>query len=108
MNKLQEELKEQIKRQLEAQSQSSVEKAQAENTRRLLDFIYGTVIWMLSFSLFSLFNQSFRIILYLTLFAVDLLISSIGKRYDIQPAPLLKIRLTILYLIIILIAMIES
>jgi len=53
MKKLEEELKLKIQLQLDADKKSSVEKAQEENTRRLLNFIYGLIIWVVSFTILS-------------------------------------------------------
>ncbi|MDO9577843.1 MAG: hypothetical protein Q7J16_08160 [Candidatus Cloacimonadales bacterium] len=106
MNRLEEDIKLQIWLQLEADQKSSVEKAQEENTRRLLNFLYGLIIWLVSFSILSFLRKSFQILFYVTLFAVDLLINFIGKYYNFVPEQLLKIRLTILYVLIIIILMI--
>ena len=106
MNRLEEDIKLQIRLQLEAGKKSSVEKAQEENTRCLTNFLYGLIIWLVSISILLFLRKSFQILFYVVLFAVDLLINFIGKYYNFEPEQLLKIRLTILYILIIFILMI--
>jgi len=108
MNKLEEELAQRIKLQADDSRESSAEKAQRENTEWLTNFIWGTLIWLISFSILSLLQKSFRLIILIVIIVVDIALNSFGKIYDIDPLQLLKIRLTVIYVVIIFVLMIVA
>jgi hypothetical protein len=108
MNKLEEELAQRIKLQAEASHESSAEKAQRENTERLTNFIWGTLIWLISFSILSLLQKSFRLIILIAIIIVDIALNSFGKVYNIDPEQLLKIRLTVIYVVVVFVLMIVA
>jgi len=64
------------------------------------------LIWLISFSILSLQQKSFRLIILIVI--VDIALNSFGKVYDIDPEQLLKIRLTVIYVVIIFVLMIVA
>lgn len=102
MNKLEEELKLHIQMKLDEENKSSIEKAQRENTVRLYNFIYGVVIWFISFSILSFLQERFHYFILAIIFIVDIAINIFGKIYDLDLVLLLKIRLSAIYIIIII------
>ena len=106
MSKLEEELKKRIQLQLEGSHESTIEKAQRENTEHLTNFLWGTLIWLISFTILSLLQRSFRLIILIVIVIVDIALNTIGKIYNIEPEQLLKIRLSVMYVVIILVLMI--
>jgi len=108
MNKLEEELRRHIQIKLDESNKSSIEKAQIENAVRLYNFIYGVVIWFISFSILSYLQKSFRFFILLIIFIVDILINLFGKYHNLDLALLLKIRLSVIYLIIIIICAVSG
>jgi hypothetical protein len=108
MNKLEEELKQHIDLREQIGHESLVEKAQRKNTEHLTNFLWGTLIWLISFTILSLLQKSFRIIILVAIVIVDIAINSFGKIYNIEPEQLLKIRLTVIYVVVIFILMIVA
>lgn len=106
MNKLEEELKLHIQMKLDESNKSSIENAQKENTIRMYNFIYGVVIWLISFSILSYLQKSFHLFILIIILVVDILINLFGKYNNLDLALLLKIRLSVIYVIIIIICMI--
>ncbi len=103
MNKLEEELRLQIQIKLDESNKSSIEKAQIENAVRFYNFIYGVVIWLISFFILSYLQRSFRLFILFIILIVDILINLFGKYHNLDLALLLKIRLSVIYIIIIII-----
>ena len=106
MNKLEEELKLHIQMKLDESNKSSIENAQKENTIRMYNFIYGVVIWFISLSILSYLQKSFHLFTLITILTVDILINLFGKYNNLDLALLLKIRLSAIYVIIIIICII--
>ncbi len=103
MNKLEEELRLDIQIKLDESNKSSIEKAQRENAVRFYNFIYGVVIWLISFSILSYLQRSFRLFILFIILIVDILINLFGKYHNLDLSLLLKIRLSVIYIIIIII-----
>ena len=108
MNKLEEELRQHIQIKFDESNKSSIEKAQKENAVRFYNFIYGFVIWCISFSILSYLQKSFRLFILLIILIVDILINLFGKYHNLDLALLLKIRLSVIYMIIIIICAVSG
>ena len=106
MNKLEEELKLRIQLQIDESNKGTIEKAQRDNTIRLYNFIYGVVIWFISFFIFSYLQKNFHLFVLIIIFVVDIIINLFGKFNNLDLVLLLKIRLSVIYVIIIIIFMI--
>lgn len=104
MKSLEEELKVKMALKLSSEQMSSVEKAQLDNTRKLKEFFLGFAIWFISYGFFSVLQGTFKILVALALAAVDLAISRLGEHLELSFDLILKIRLSSIYLIIMLIA----
>ncbi len=106
MNKIESEIRQHLETLLEAEKMSSIEKAQIQNVKRIKSFFYGTIIWLLSYSFFSCLRGRFQIIAAVVFFIVDYTIYQIGKSLELELGIVLNIRLTVIYLLIIIFAMI--
>jgi lipopolysaccharide export LptBFGC system permease protein LptF len=106
MNKIESEIRQHLEMLQEAENKSSIEKAQIQNVKRIKSFFYGMIIWLLSYSFFSSLRGKFQIIAAVAFFVVDYAIYQIGKSLELELSIVLKIRLTVIYLLIIIFAMI--
>ena len=108
MNKLEEELKLHIQMKFDESNKSSIEIAQRENAVRLYNFIYGVVIWFISLSILSYLQKSFHLFILVIILIIDILINLFGKYHNLDLALLLKIRLSVIYMIIIIICAVSG
>ncbi len=102
MNKIESEIRQHLEIRQEADKMSSIEKAQTQNVRRLKSFFYGTIIWILSYLFFSSLRGRFQIIAAVIFFCIDYAIHQIGKSLELELGIVLKIRMTVIYLLIII------
>lgn len=105
MNKIESEIRQHLEMLQEAENKSSIEKAQIQNAKRIKSFFYGMIIWLLSYSFFSCLQGRFQFIAAVVFFIVDYTIYQIGKSLELELGIVLKIRLTVIYLLIIIFAM---
>ena len=106
MNRVEEELRLKLQLRLDEENKSSIEKAQKENTVRIGNFILGVAIWFISFSILSYLQEGFHFFILGIILAIDIAISAFGKAHDIGLGQLLKIRLSIIYITVIILSMI--
>ncbi|MCD4797143.1 MAG: hypothetical protein K8R49_08250 [Candidatus Cloacimonetes bacterium] len=104
MNNIESEIRQHLEIRQEADKMSSIEKAQIQNVRRIKSFFYGTIIWILSYLFFSSLRGKFQIIAAVVFFCVDYAVYRIGKTLELELGIVLKIRLTVIYLLIIIFA----
>jgi hypothetical protein len=104
MNKVESEIRQHLETLQEAENKSSIEKAQIQNVKRIKSFFSGMIIWLLSYSFFSSLRGRFQIIAAGAFFVVDYAIYQIGKSLELELGMVLKIRLTVIYLLIIIFA----
>ena len=106
MNKIESEIRQHLEIRQDVDKMSSIEKAQIQNVKRIKSFFYGTIIWILSYLLFSSLRGRFQIIAAVVFFCIDYAIYQIGKALELELGIVLKIRLTVIYLLIIIFAII--
>ncbi len=105
MNRIEEELRLKIQIKLDEENKSSIEKAQKENTLRASNFILGVVVWFISFFILSYLQEGFHFFILGIILCIDVMVNAFGKARDIDLGLLLKIRLSVIYMVTIIISM---